>query len=136
MSVASTRGPAGQEDSVTVSGSWEWVNVSYPIPDPGPKPGPDITVVPDITAPPAGTGLFECQATATPGAIATGITACYVVGSDGSTYSASSQAAPGPVDATANGAFSGDPLASYTVCFEAEAVFADGSYVQSQLSCY
>lgn len=125
---------AGQEDGVLVSGSW-----SYP----GELTQAEGRQVQDsfglVIRPPAqqllGSGLLSCDATASAGAVATGITSCYVVAPDGRVFSASPQAAPGPLDAVATASFAANS-SSYQVCFQAEALFADGTYVQTELRCF
>ena len=142
ISSASTTALSGQHDSVIVSGSWsEGGSLIQPVS----RAIDEATVVPsspiqDIIIRPnpvevLTSGLLNCEATASAGAVATGITACYVVAPDGHVISATPQAAPGPLDAVATTAFTAT-WSWYTVCFQAEALFADGSFVQTELKCF
>lgn len=132
----------GPRDSLIVSGSWsEAGSLIQPVT----RAIDEATVVPttpiqDIVIRPnpievLTSGLLNCEATASAGAVATGITSCYVIAPDGHIISATPQAAPGPLDAVATTAFTAT-WSWYTVCFQAEALFADGSYVQTELKCF
>jgi hypothetical protein len=134
-------GPLGDSHSVAVSGYWgsgasalNFEAQPQPLarPDYPPEPGP----IPGLVADTLEKGLITCEATASAGAVATGITVCVLDGSDGSTFRASDDATPGPADATASGAALLSPIATYHLCFAGDALFSDGTYIQSELHCY
>lgn len=79
---------------------------------------------------------LDCFANTSPPAIAVGIQACYIRGSNGARYDATDiDATPGPVTAT-SGVFHGIPRQHYRVCVDSQAFWSEGSnFVDAALVC-